>query len=45
MTSVPVAARALAVAAGVTTGLQVLPALTTVAPLRRAALPRLAGSG
>lgn len=45
MTSVPVVARALAVAAGVTAGLQLLPALTTVAPLRRAALPRLAGSG
>lgn len=45
MTPVPVVARTLAVAAGVTTGLQLLPALTTVAPLRRALLPRLAGSG
>lgn len=45
MTPVPVVARTFAVAAGVTTGLQLLPALTTVAPLRRALLPRLAGSG
>jgi peptidoglycan/xylan/chitin deacetylase (PgdA/CDA1 family) len=45
MTSVPVVARALGVAAGVTAGLQLLPALTTVAPLRRAVLPRLAGTG
>ena len=45
MTSVPVIARALAVGAGVAAGLQLLPALTTVAPLRRAVLPRLAGTG
>jgi len=45
MTSVPVMARALAAGAGVAAGLQLLPALTTVAPLRRAVLPRLAVAG
>ena len=45
MTSVPVLARVVAVGAGVAAGLQLLPSLTSVAPLRRAALPRLAGTG
>ena len=45
MRSVSAAARRLAVGAGVSAGLQLLPALGTVAPVRRAVLPRLAGTG